>query len=145
MEPGPLGSPLASGFLSAVCSRSSCSYRRLCSELQLGDLAHDVMGIDSVTETFFVEKPKPPVTQIPVALTRSFPTCNMINSQHHKLSPEKMFVLKGVIVTENDLGLEKMGEIFLYWRNDFWETPDFYIYVTINCKCYVFFWFLHDF
>ena len=107
MEPGPLGSPLASGFLSAVCSRSSCSYRRLCSELQLGDLAHDVMGIDSVTETFFVEKPKPPVTQIPVALTRSFPTCNMINSQHHLLSPEKMFVLKGVIVTENDLGPEK--------------------------------------
>ena len=45
-----------------------------------------------------------------------------------------MFVLKGVIVTENDLGLEKMGEIFLYWRNDFWETPDFYIYVTINCN-----------
>ena len=73
----------------------------------------------------------------------------MINSQHHKLSPEKMFVLKGVIVTENDLGLEKMGEIFLYWRNDFWETPDFYIYVTINCKCYVFFlvftWFLRIF
>ena len=56
------------------------------------------MGIDSVTETFFVEKPKPPVTQIPVALTRSFPTCNMINSQHHLLSPEKMFILKGVIV-----------------------------------------------
>ena len=52
-----------------------------------------------------------------------------------------MFVLKGVIVTENDLGLEKMGEIFLYWRNDFWETPDFYIYVTINCKCYGFFGF----
>ena len=49
-----------------------------------------------------------------------------------------MFVLKGVIVTENDLGLEKMGEIFLYWRNDFWETPDFYIYVTINCKFMVF-------
>ena len=45
-----------------------------------------------------------------------------------------MFVLKGVIVTENDLGLEKMGEIFLYWRNDFWETPDFYIYVTFNCN-----------
>ena len=114
MEPGPLGSPLASGFLSAVCSRSSCSYRRLCSELQLGDLAHDVMGIDSVTETFFVEKPKPPVTQIPVALTRSFPTCNMINSQHHKLSPEKMFVLKGVIVTENDLGARKnVGDFFV--------------------------------
>ena len=49
-----------------------------------------------------------------------------------------MFVLKGVIVTENDLGLEKMGEIFLYWRNDFWETPDFYIYVTINCNFMVF-------
>ena len=96
------------------------------------------MGIDSVTETFVVEKPKPPVTQIPVALTRSFPTCNMINSQHHKLSPEKMFVLKGVIVTENDLGPEKMREIFLYWGNDFWETPDFYIYVTINCNFMVF-------
>ena len=52
-----------------------------------------------------------------------------------------MFVLKGVIVTENDLGLEKMGEIFLYWRNDFWETPDFYIYVTINCNFMVFFGF----
>ena len=96
------------------------------------------MGIDSVTETFFVERPKPPVTQIPVALTRSFPTCNMINSQHHKLSPEKMFVLKGVIVTENDLGLEKMGEIFLYWRNDFLVTRDFYIYVTSNCNFMVF-------
>ena len=72
------------------------------------------MGIDSVTETFVVEKPKPPVTQIPVALTRSFPTCNMINSQHHKLSPEKMFVLKGVIVTENDLGARKnVGDLFV--------------------------------
>ena len=72
------------------------------------------MGIDSVTETFVVEKPKPPVTQIPVALTRSFPTCNMINSQHHKLSPEKMFVLKGVIVTENDLGARKnVGDFFV--------------------------------
>ena len=101
------------------------------------------MGIDSVTETFFVEKPKPPVTQIPVALTRSFPTCNMINSQHHKLSPEKMFVLKGVIVTENDLGLEKMGEIFLYWRNDFWETQIFIfmLQLTVNLWFFGFTWF----
>ena len=42
------------------------------------------------------------------------------------------------------LGPEKMGEIFLYWGNDFWETPDFYIYVTINCKFMVFL-VLHDF
>ena len=63
----------------------------------------------------------------------------MINSQHHLLSPEKMFVLKGVIVTENDLGARKnVGVFFLYWGNDFWETPDFYIYVTINCNFMVF-------
>ena len=89
------------------------------------------MGIDSVTETFFVEKPKPPVTQIPVALTRSFPTCNMINSQHHKLSPEKMFVLKGVIVTENDLGLEKMGEIFFVLEKRLLGDPRF-LYLCYN-------------
>ena len=83
------------------------------------------MGIDSVTETFFVEKPKPPVTQIPVALTRSFPTCNMINSQHHLLSSEKMFVLKGEIVTENNLGPEKMGEIFFVLEKRLLGDPRF--------------------
>ena len=99
------------------------------------------MGIDSVTETFFVEKPKPPVTQIPVALTRSFPTCNMINSQHHKLSPEKMFVLKGVIVTENDLGLEKMGEIFCTGETTF-GRPQIFIFMlqlTVNVMIFLVF------
>ena len=39
------------------------------------------------------------------------------------------------------LGPEKMWEIFLYWGNDFWETPDFYIYVTINCNFMIFLYF----
>ena len=99
------------------------------------------MGIDSVTETFFVEGPKPPVTQIPVALTRSFPTCNMINSQHHKLSPEKMFVLKGVIVTENDLGPEKMGEIFFCTGETTFGRPQIFIFMLQLTVILWFFWF----
>ena len=102
------------------------------------------MGIDSVTETFFIEKPKPPVTQIPVALTRSFPTCNMINSQHHKLSPEKMFVLKGVIVTENDLGARKNGGDFFVLGKRL-GRPQIFIFMLQLTVILWFFWYLHNF
>ena len=56
-----------------------------------------------------------------------------------------MFVLKGVIVTENDLGLEKMGEIFFCTGETTFGRPQIFIFMlqlTVNVMV---FWFLHDF
>ena len=59
----------------------------------------------------------------------------MMNSQHHLLSPEKMFVLKGVIVTENDLGARKNGGDFFCTGETTFGRPQIFIFMlqlTVN-------------
>ena len=53
-----------------------------------------------------------------------------------------MFVLKGVIVTENDLGARKNGGDFFVLGKRLLGDPRFLYFVTINCNLWVFWIFI---